>query len=249
VKVVALHSIKGGVGKTTGAVNLAHEAARSGARVLLWDLDPQGAATFFFRVAPEVKGGAERLVGTKGALGAHVRGTDHPALHVVPSDFSLRHLDVLLDATKRPRARLGALLDPLRASYDVAVLDCPPGITLATEGVFAASDVLLVPTIPTTLSARTLDQLGSFLEGRSGRHRPQLAPYVSMLDRRKRLQRELAASLAAQRPDLLATVVPSTSAIERMGVARAPVQTFAPSTLAAAAFRDLWGEVATRLWP
>jgi chromosome partitioning protein len=72
---------------------------------------------------------------------------------------------------------------------------------------------------------------------------------VSMLDRRKRLQRELAASLAAQRADLLATVVPSTSAIERMGVERAPVQAFAPSTLAAAAFRDLWGEVAERLWP
>jgi cellulose biosynthesis protein BcsQ len=60
VKTLATYSIKGGVGKTTAAVNIAYEAARSGVRVLLWDLDPQGAATFFFRVKPFVSGGAKR---------------------------------------------------------------------------------------------------------------------------------------------------------------------------------------------
>lgn len=57
MKVLATYSIKGGVGKTTAAVNLGHEAALAGARVLVWDLDPQGAATFFFRVKPKVKAG------------------------------------------------------------------------------------------------------------------------------------------------------------------------------------------------
>jgi chromosome partitioning protein len=247
MKVVALHSIKGGVGKTTGAVNLAHEAARSGARVLLWDLDPQGAATFFFRVKPVLKGGGERLVRRHGELASHIRGTDHPALHVVPADFSLRHLDLHLDGTKRPTERLGDLLRPLADDYDVAVLDCPPGITLTSECVFAAADVLLVPTIPTTLSERTLDQLSAFLATRPGG--PTLLPYVSMFDRRKTLQRDVVAALVAERPELLATHVPSTSAVERMGIERRPVATFAPSAVATIAFRGLWDEVARRLWP
>jgi chromosome partitioning protein len=91
MKVIATYSIKGGVGKTTTAVNLAAEAAATGVRTLLWDLDPQGAATFLLRVKPRVKGGAERLAGTKGELDPHVRGTDQPGLHLVPADFSLRH--------------------------------------------------------------------------------------------------------------------------------------------------------------
>jgi len=62
VKVAATYSIKGGVGKTSTAVNLAFEAARGGARVLVWDLDPQGAATYVFRVRPKVRGGSRRLV-------------------------------------------------------------------------------------------------------------------------------------------------------------------------------------------
>ena len=73
MKVLATYSIKGGVGKTTTAVNLAHEAAVAGCRVVLWDLDPQGAATFFVRVKPAIKGGAERLVAQHG-----IARSEHP---------------------------------------------------------------------------------------------------------------------------------------------------------------------------
>ena len=246
MRVLATYSIKGGVGKTTSAVNLAHEASRAGARVLLWDLDPQGAASFFFRIRPKVKGGTEGLVGTGGELGPHVRGTDLPALHVVPADFSLRHLDLHLDATKRPTERLAALLAPLDTSYDIAILDCPPGISLASESVFGAACSLLVPVIPTTLSARTLAQLAAFLEGRPGS--PDLLPHFTMVDRRKKLHREQLVSLATAWPVFLKAVVPYASAVERMGVERAPVADFAPSSPAARAFRDLWGEIAARLW-
>ncbi len=111
MKVLATYSIKGGVGKTTAAVNLGVEASPLGARVLLWDLDPQGAATFFVRVKPSLKGGAERLVSERGELADHVRATDVPGLHVLPADFSLRHLDLHLDDTTPDR--LGDLLAPL----------------------------------------------------------------------------------------------------------------------------------------
>ena len=247
MKVLAAFSIKGGVGKTTAAVNLAHEAAVSGARVLLWDLDPQGAATFFMRITPLLKGGAERLASPKGALEPHLHGTDQPGLHVVPADFSLRHLDLHLDDAKRPKRRLRDLLDPLADQYDVAILDCPPGITLTSESVFRASDFLVVPTIPTTLSKRTLDQLSGFLAEIN--NSPTLLTFASMVDRRKSLHRDVIAGLVAGVTGYLPTTIPTASVIERMGIERAAVRTYAPDSAAAAAFHQLWLDIAACLWP
>jgi cellulose biosynthesis protein BcsQ len=246
MKVLATYSIKGGVGKTTSAVNLAREAAMTGSRVLVWDLDPQGAATFFFRIKPKVKGGTQRLVGAKGDLVDHVRASDIDALHLIPADFSLRHLDLHLDGAKRPTERLASLLAGLDGRYDVAVLDCPPSISLASESVFGAADFLLVPVIPTTLSFRTLHQLSEFLAGQESR--PALLPYFSMVDGRKRLHRDVMEALRSEWPDMLTTVVPNASVIERMGPERAPVGLYAPSSSAARTFASLWAEIAARLW-
>jgi len=244
MKVLATYSIKGGVGKTTAAVNLGYEASRTGARVLLWDLDPQGATTFFVRVKPSLKGGAERLVSRRGDLADHIRATDIPGLHVLPADFSLRHLDLHLDGTSTDR--LAGLLGPVADDYDIALLDCPPGITLTSEGVFTAADALLVPTIPSALSARTLDQLAAFLA--SIDDPPALLPFISMIDRRRTVHRTVAAELAATWPQLLATAIPSVAAVERMGTERSPLGAFAPSTRGAVAYRELWAEIAVRLW-
>src|SRR5262249_31069894 len=76
MKVLASYSIKGGVGKTSAAVNLAALAAGEGRRTLIWDLDPQGAATFLFRVRPKVKGGGAKLVGGKRDPLSVIKGTD-----------------------------------------------------------------------------------------------------------------------------------------------------------------------------
>lgn len=246
MKAIATYSIKGGVGKTTSAVNLAYEAARSGARVLLWDVDPQGAATYFFRIRPKMKGGTVGLVRGKAGLDDHVRATDVPGLHVVPADFSLRNLDLHLESAKRPTERLASLLAPMADRYDLALLDCPPSISLASESVFGATDALIVPVIPTTLSERTLRQLAEFLAGDAGA--PRLLPHFAMVDRRKTLHRQMLESLPAQWPCFLRTAIPNSSAVERMGLARAPIGMFAPSTVAAVAFRDLWSEIAAHLW-
>jgi chromosome partitioning protein len=246
VKVAATYSIKGGVGKTSTAVNLAFEAARAGTRVLVWDLDPQGAATYVFRVRPKVRGGSRRLVGAEGELASHIRGSDLSPVHVVPADFSLRHLDLHLEGTKRPTRRLARLLEPVADDYDLAVLDCPPSISLASESVFAACDALLVPVVPATLASRTLTQLVDFLADQEAA--PKVWPVLSMVDRRRKLHRELVDSLATEWPDLRHTVVPSAAVVERMGVERAPVGTFAPATAAARAYRSLWREVGASLW-
>lgn len=246
MKVVAVVSIKGGVGKTASAVNLAYEASRTGARVLVWDLDAQGSATFLLRVRQRLAGGgAHGLVAPSGELARHVRATSHPGLHVLPGDLSLRFLDRELDAAGKPRRRVGALLRPLRASYDLALLDCPPGASLAIESVVRAADVLLVPVVPTTLAMRTLTQFEDVVAAR--RRPPRLLAHISMLDRRKTLQRQTAEELAA-RSGTLATVVPNASVVERMGPERAPVGAFAPRSAAADAYRELWQELAAELW-
>jgi cellulose biosynthesis protein BcsQ len=246
VKVLATYSIKGGVGKTSTAVNLAYEAARGGARVLVWDLDPQGSATYLLRIRPKVRGGSRRLVGANGELAVHIRGSALSSVHVAPADFSLRHLDLHLEATKQPTERLAGLLAPVADHYDVALLDCPPSISLASESVFGAADALLVPVVPATLASRTLTQLSDFLDDRV--EAPRVLPVLSMVDRRRSLHRALVQSLSDEWPELLRTSVPSAAVIERMGFERAPVGVFAPRTAAAAAYRELWQELAGLMW-
>ena len=195
---------------------------------------------------PFVEGGAKRLIGSKGSLLANLRATNYPGLDLVPADFSLRHLDLHLDDAKRPTRRLSRLLEPLSDRYDLAVLDCPPGITLTSESVFSAADALLVPTIPTPLSRRTLDQLAEFLAGYPSP--PMILPFASIVDRRKRLQRDIVAALGAETCGFLPTVIPNASLLERMGVELAPIATYAPNSPAALAFRHLWADVLARVW-
>ena len=124
MKVVATYNIKGGVGKTSAAVNIAYFAARDGLRTLLWDLDPQGSATYLFRVKPKVKGGGNALVRGKRTLDDGIKGTDFDQLDLMPADFSYRNLDLDLDSTKRPTDRIRRLIAPLKKDYDLVVLDC-----------------------------------------------------------------------------------------------------------------------------
>ncbi|KIH77062.1 Cellulose biosynthesis protein BcsQ [Geoalkalibacter ferrihydriticus] len=246
MRVLATYNIKGGVGKTAAAVNLAWLAAKSGRRTLVWDLDPQGAATYYFRIKPKVKGGGEGLVSGRRNLDDLIKATDFPYLDLLPADFSYRSLDLLLDQEKKPTRRLRKVLKPLSGQYDVIFLDCPPSISLVSEAVFIAADALLVPVIPTTLSLRTLEQLYAF---RVRQELDDLAvlPFFSMVDRRKGLHRQIVAELPGQWPDLLTAAIPYASEVERMGVEKAPLGSFAGCCAAALAFEDLWDDILKRL--
>jgi cellulose biosynthesis protein BcsQ len=245
MKVLGVYNIKGGVGKTTTSVNLAQVAARRGAQVLLWDLDPQGAASFYFRVRPRLKGGSKALVRGVRPMTRLVRGTDDPRIDLLPADFSHRHMDLFLDEASKPHRRLRKRLRPVEGEYDYVIADCPPSISLVSENVFQFSDALLVPLIPTTLSARTLEQLIEFLAG-SRWAGLSLLPFYSMADRRKRLHREIMETL--RHPGLLRTIIPSMSEVEQMGRHRAPVGSFAPQSEAAQLYEQMWSEIEAFLW-
>jgi cellulose biosynthesis protein BcsQ len=242
LRVIAVYSIKGGVGKTSTAVNLAYLSACAGVRTLIWDLDPQAATTFYFRIRAKVRGGSRKVVHGKKSLDRLIRGTDFDGLDLLPADFSYRNIDLDLDATKRPQKRLAKRIRPLAQDYDHLYIDCAPGISLVSEGIFAASDALLVPTIPTTLSERALAQLLRHLK----KHRPRhlrVLPFFSMVDRRKAMHREISSRRDWQGVEFLESQIPYSSQVERMGTHRAPLATYAPASDAAAAYEKLWQEV------
>jgi len=245
VRVLATYNIKGGVGKTATAVNLAFLAARSGTRTLVWDLDPQGATSFYFRIKARIKGGGKKLVQGDTDLDARLKATDYPGLDLLPADFSYRHLDLELDHTKNPVKQIARVLKPLAKDYELLIIDCAPSISLVSESVFRASDVLLVPTIPTPLSLRTLLQLLKSLQGLDTK-RLGIYPFFCMVDRRKSLHRNTA-ELQAEIPiPFLETQIPYSSLVEQMGTRRAPLHTFARSSKPGKAYEDLWQEV--RRW-
>jgi chromosome partitioning protein len=243
-RVVALYNIKGGVGKTSAAVNLAWLAAEGGARTLLWDLDPQGAASYLLRIKPKVKGGARRLVGSKRDPASALKGTDHERLDLLPADFSYRNMDLELDGVKRPTKGLSRVLSPIAADYEYVFLDCPPQISLASESVFGAADVLLVPLIPSPLSLRTLDQLRDFLATEVAKP-PRVLAFFSMADGRKRLHRDVIAELTHD--GVLRSPIPAASDVERMAVHRRVLAQTAPRGRAAQAYVALWEELRSRM--
>ena len=246
MKTVGVWTLKGGVGKTAAAVNLSYVAARLGRRTLLWDMDPQGAASFYLRVAPRLKGGVDTVVKRSRQLAHHVKATEFDNLSLLPADFSYRHLDLELNGRKRATRRLADKVAPLDGRFDLVMLDCPPSVSLVSEAMLRAADAILVPVIPSTLSMRTLDQVRGFVADVGGKRPPMILPFLSMLDRRKRLHLETADRCLAD-PEFLRTAIPSASIVERMGVVRAPVAATLPTQPAARAFEALWSEVSDRI--
>lgn len=246
MRIVAITNIKGGVGKTTTAVNLGFVAAQSGLRTVLWDLDAQGGATYALNATPLVRAKAKHLVRGEQELTELVQPTGYANLDLMAADASYRHFDRLLGERKRPAERLLKMSRVLREHYDLLLLDCPPGVSLLTESVLRAADLLVVPVIPAPLSLRMLEELAEFVRAQGWTDLPVL-PVFSMVDRRRALHLESIAAGRGRFPETLHAEIPYWSEIERMSARRAPVPAYAPASEAAGIYVSLWAEIAGRL--
>lgn len=237
--VVAVYSVKGGVGKTTIAANIAWSAARSGrGRTLLWDLDPSGGAAFLFGLEPPRKAKAANLF-EKGDLSRLVRSSSIDNLDILPADQSLRDLEARLVALGKKK-RLARLAEAFSGDYPLIILDCPPVLNETSAQILRAADIVVVPVPPSALSFRALETIEAELAENHARP-PVLLPVLSMFDARRKLHKELR-SERAEWP-----VIPLASLIEQGAERRLPLGAFAPSSPAARAFDTLWQALAGEL--
>lgn len=231
---VAIYSLKGGVGKTTLAVNLAWASATlSARRTLLWDLDPQAASTFLLP-AKKAKNDAQSVFAKQVEPARLARATAIPRLDLIAADTSLRGLDLLFHELDKKK-RLRKLLATLAEAYDRVLLDCPPGMTETSDQVIRAADLIVVPVIPSALSQRAFADMAASLG------KARVLPVHVMVDRRRTLH----ADAVAAHPDW--PVIPMASVVERMGDRRAPLGQFAARSPAAQAFDGLWRTIEQRL--
>lgn len=241
MSIIAVYNIKGGVGKTAASVNLAYLSSRQQGKTLLLDMDPQGSASFYFRIRSPEKFSTKKLLKGGKHIEENIRGTDYPGLDMLPADFSYRNIDLALDECKKSHKRLSKVLQPLQEEYDRIILDCPPNLTLLSENIFYAADRILAPVIPTTLSLLSLEQLFAFLD-EIGQSRHKVLAFFSMVEKRKKMHTEAMQSMRGK-DGVLRSVIPYSADVERMGVYRQPVAAALPGSIAATAYKNLWQEI------
>jgi cellulose biosynthesis protein BcsQ len=240
--IISLYNLKGGVGKTASCVNFAHMAARDGYRTLLWDLDPQGAASFYFKAEPH-KGVSRKILSGNISLDEALMDTDYEGLDIIPADISARKLDLVIEGGGGSRKTVRNLLRDMEHAYDFVFMDCTPGFSLLADNVFQASDVVLMPVIPTTLSVRTYEMVKGYFHDKGGKDMAKkLACFFTMVDLRKRMHEQVIEMLMEDHL-FFEHYIPYLSDVEKMGMQRAPLEAFARTSYASICYRALWEEI------
>ena len=160
MKIIALVNNKGGVGKTTSAVNLAAGLVAAGRRVLLADLDAQGSASLSLGLTrADLSPGSAEVILDGHPIREAIRPTSVKGLDILPGSMALASADLVLSAVAGREVVLKDALTPIRGDYDFTVLDCPPSLGLLTVNALTAADFFIVPVTPDYLSLEGLVNL------------------------------------------------------------------------------------------
>ncbi len=253
-KIIAVANQKGGVGKTTTAVNLSACLAALGQRVLLFDLDPQADATSGVGLPKTEGGSAYRVLLGEGGLQEKIKPTAYPNFSAIPSEVDLCAADLELARLENHLQRVTFALQPVRANgnYDVILLDCPPSLGILSLNAFIASDGLLVPLQCEYYALEGISMMNQVLaQLRATGLNPRLDVFgvaMTMFDGRTKLSNEVVDEVRKLLgPKVFETVIPRTTRLAEAPSFGQPIIYYDQYSTGSAAYQLLAQEVADRL--
>ncbi len=250
-RVVAIANQKGGVGKTTTAINLGACLAELGQRVLLCDIDPQGNATtgLGIRKADSEQSMYEVIIDSQPMRDA-VQATSVEGLHIVPGSVDLAGAEVELVTTERREYRLRQALEPMRPRYDFVIVDCPPSLGLMTLNALTAADTVLIPLQCEYYAMEGLTQLLRTVQLVQGGLNPGLrieGIVLTMFDGRTNLSIQVADEVKRYyREKVYRTVIPRSVRLSEAPSHGRPISRYDPRSRSSEVYKELAREVLAR---
>lgn len=247
-KVIAVANQKGGVGKTTTAINLSAALAEAGKKILIVDIDPQGNTTSGFGVDKNQKRKSvyQLLIG-ECSINESVMGNVIRNIDLIPSDVNLAGAEIDLMDREHQDAILKKELDFIRPDYDLIIIDCPPSLNLLTVNAMVASDSILVPIQCEFYALEGLTQLLytiSLVKNRLNHGLEVEGIVFTMYDVRTRLSQQVVENVKENvRERVFETVIPRNVRLAEAPSYGEPITVYAPDSAGAAAYRSLAKEL------